>query len=97
MGAWDEILRLAAPITTGTVTACLMMRKLGAYPARTGRVDRQPVPKKRPPFLPSEPSTRTLPNRGAKRRCATGRQRVMVPPRPTRLVDTAKSKLTIKI
>lgn len=29
---WDEILRLAASIKHGTVTASLMLRKLGAYP-----------------------------------------------------------------
>lgn len=33
---WDEILRLAASIKTGTVTASLMMRKLGAYPRQNG-------------------------------------------------------------
>jgi len=29
---WEEILRLAASIQQGTVTASLMLRKLGAYP-----------------------------------------------------------------
>jgi TnpA family transposase len=29
---WDEALRLAASIQQGTVTASLMLRKLGAYP-----------------------------------------------------------------
>src|SRR5262249_53087158 len=29
---WDEVLRLAASIQQGTVTASLMLRKLGAYP-----------------------------------------------------------------
>ena len=29
---WDEILRLAASIKQGTVTASLMLRKLGSYP-----------------------------------------------------------------
>jgi TnpA family transposase len=29
---WDEALRLAASIQHGTVTASLMLRKLGAYP-----------------------------------------------------------------
>jgi len=29
---WDEILRLASSIKQGTVTASLMLRKLGAYP-----------------------------------------------------------------
>ncbi|WP_426977746.1 Tn3 family transposase [Pseudarthrobacter sp. O4] len=33
---WDEILRLAASIKTGTATASLMMRKLGAYPRQNG-------------------------------------------------------------
>lgn len=33
---WDEILRLASSIKTGTVTASLMMRKLGAYPRQNG-------------------------------------------------------------
>jgi hypothetical protein len=31
---WEEILRLAASIQQGTVTASLMLRKLGAYPRR---------------------------------------------------------------
>jgi TnpA family transposase len=29
---WEEILRLASSIQHGTVTASLMLRKLGAYP-----------------------------------------------------------------
>ena len=33
---WDEILRLATSIKTGTVTASLMMRKLSAYPRQNG-------------------------------------------------------------
>jgi TnpA family transposase len=33
---WDEILRLAAAIKQGTVTASLMMRKLGSYPRQNG-------------------------------------------------------------
>lgn len=33
---WDEILRLASSIQTGTVTASLMMRKLGSYPRQNG-------------------------------------------------------------
>lgn len=33
---WHEILRLAASIKTGTVTASLMLRKLGAYPRQNG-------------------------------------------------------------
>ena len=33
---WDEILRLTSSIKTGTVTASLMMRKLGAYPRQNG-------------------------------------------------------------
>jgi len=33
---WDEILRLAASIKHGTVTASLMLRKLGAYPRQNG-------------------------------------------------------------
>jgi len=32
---WDDIRRLATSIKTGTVSASLMLRKLGAYPART--------------------------------------------------------------
>lgn len=33
---WDEILRLATSIKTGTATASLMMRKLSAYPRQNG-------------------------------------------------------------
>lgn len=33
---WPEILRLAASIKQGTVTASLMLRKLGAYPRQNG-------------------------------------------------------------
>ena len=33
---WDEILRLAASIKQGTVTAYLMLRKLGSYPRQNG-------------------------------------------------------------
>lgn len=33
---WDDILRLAASIKQGTVTASLMMRKLGSYPRQNG-------------------------------------------------------------
>lgn len=33
---WDEILRLAASIKQGTVTAWLMLRKLGSYPRQNG-------------------------------------------------------------
>jgi TnpA family transposase len=33
---WDEILRLAASIEQGTVTASLMLRKLGSYPRQNG-------------------------------------------------------------
>jgi TnpA family transposase len=33
---WDEILRLAASIKQGTVTASLMLRKLGNYPRQNG-------------------------------------------------------------
>jgi len=33
---WDEILRLATSIKTGTVTASLMLRKLGSYPRQNG-------------------------------------------------------------
>lgn len=33
---WDEILRLATSIDHGTVTASLMLRKLGAYPRQNG-------------------------------------------------------------
>ena len=32
---WEEILRLATSIRQGTVTASLMLRKLGSYPRRT--------------------------------------------------------------
>ena len=33
---WDDILRLTASIKTGTVTASLMLRKLGSYPRQNG-------------------------------------------------------------
>jgi len=33
---WEEILRLAASIRQGTVTASLMLRKLGSYPRQNG-------------------------------------------------------------
>ena len=33
---WDELLRLATSIKQGTVTASLMLRKLGSYPRRNG-------------------------------------------------------------
>ena len=33
---WDEILRLAASIKQGVVTASLMLRKLGSYPRQNG-------------------------------------------------------------
>jgi TnpA family transposase len=33
---WDQILRLAASIKQGTVTASLMLRKLGSYPRQNG-------------------------------------------------------------
>jgi len=33
---WDEILRLATSIKEGTVTASLMLRKLGSYPRQNG-------------------------------------------------------------
>lgn len=33
---WDEILRLATSIKLGTVTASLMLRKLGSYPRQNG-------------------------------------------------------------
>ena len=33
---WNEILRLAASIRQGTVTASLMLRKLGSYPRQNG-------------------------------------------------------------
>lgn len=33
---WDEILRLATSIKQGTVTASLMLRKLGSYPCQNG-------------------------------------------------------------
>ena len=33
---WDAILRLAASIQQGTVTASLMLRKLGSYPRQNG-------------------------------------------------------------
>ncbi len=33
---WDEILRLAASIKQGTVTASLILRKLGSYPRQNG-------------------------------------------------------------
>ena len=33
---WDDILRLASSIKRGTVTASLMLRKLGSYPRQNG-------------------------------------------------------------
>ncbi len=33
---WDEILRLATSIRQGTVTASLMLKKLGSYPRQNG-------------------------------------------------------------
>src|SRR5260370_22791647 len=33
---WDEILRFASSIKQGTVTASLMLRKLGSYPRQNG-------------------------------------------------------------
>ena len=33
---WDEVLRLAVSIRQGTVTASLMLRKLGSYPRQNG-------------------------------------------------------------
>lgn len=33
---WDDVLRLAASIKHGTVTASLMLRKLGSYPRQNG-------------------------------------------------------------
>lgn len=33
---WEEILRLAASIKQGTVTASLMLRRLGSYPRLNG-------------------------------------------------------------
>jgi TnpA family transposase len=36
VGHWDEILRLAMSIKHGSVTASLMLRKLGAYPRQNG-------------------------------------------------------------
>lgn len=33
---WDEVLRLATSIREGTVTASLMLRKLGSYPRQNG-------------------------------------------------------------
>src|SRR5690606_2086487 len=33
---WNEVLRLAASIRQGTVTASLMLRKLGSYPRQNG-------------------------------------------------------------
>ena len=33
---WDDILRLATSIRQGTVTASLMLRKLGSYPRQNG-------------------------------------------------------------
>ncbi|KRP72580.1 hypothetical protein AYJ70_27450 [Pseudomonas monteilii] len=33
---WDEILRLATSIKLGTVTASLVLRKLGSYPRQNG-------------------------------------------------------------
>ena len=36
LAQWDEVLRLAASIRNGTVTASLMLRKLGSYPRQNG-------------------------------------------------------------
>jgi TnpA family transposase len=36
LGHWGEILRLATSIRQGTVTASLMLRKLGSYPRQNG-------------------------------------------------------------
>jgi len=33
---WDDVLRLAASVWTGTVSASLMLRRLGAYPQQNG-------------------------------------------------------------
>jgi TnpA family transposase len=33
---WDDVLRLAASIRTGTVSASLMLKRLGAYPRQNG-------------------------------------------------------------
>ncbi|MFX6225900.1 Tn3 family transposase, partial [Acinetobacter baumannii] len=33
---WDEVLRLATSIKQGSVTASLMIRKLGSYPRQNG-------------------------------------------------------------
>ncbi len=46
---WDEILRLAASIQHGTVTASLMLRQLGSYPRQNGlavalRAERRTAP-----------------------------------------------------
>ncbi len=35
---WDDILRLASSIRQGSVTASLILRKLGSYPMQNGRV-----------------------------------------------------------
>ena len=37
---WDDILRLAASIRNGTVTASLMLRKLGSYHDKTASQSR---------------------------------------------------------
>jgi len=37
---WDEVSRLASSIQEGTVTASLMLRKLGAYPREIGKLER---------------------------------------------------------
>ena len=36
LAQWDEVLRLATSIRQGTVTASLMLRKLGSYPRQNG-------------------------------------------------------------
>ncbi|KHK00196.1 Mobile element protein [Desulfovibrio sp. TomC] len=36
LAQWDEVLRLATSIRKGTVTASLMLRKLGSYPRQNG-------------------------------------------------------------
>ena len=47
---WDEILRLATSIKQGTVTASLMLRKLGSYP-RQGPARQVQVVATLPPSL----------------------------------------------
>jgi TnpA family transposase len=36
MAQWDDVLRLTASVRTGTVSASLLLKRLGAYPRQNG-------------------------------------------------------------